>query len=353
MGANFPALLVINAGSSSVKYRVFETDSLSVLAAGKITQIGEKNSDFVTHEQAFSYLLEQIKDFKIVAAAHRVVHGGEKYFSAVQVTLEALDYLRNLSSLAPLHQPHNLNAIEIVQKLRPNMPQYADFDTAFHAGHNSLFDVYALPEGLRAQGLRKYGFHGLSYESICSVLEKNHPDFFMGRVVIAHLGNGASLCAVRNGKSIDTTMGLTALEGLPMGTRCGSIDPGLVLHLGQSHGKSFNEISDILYQRSGLLGLSGLSNDVKTLQESPNPQAAFALDFFAHKTAQYIAMMTTSLGGMDGLVFTGGIGENATQVRESIVKRLAFLPAFKTLVIKTDEELTIARHVKDLMNNGQ
>ncbi|HNQ91781.1 MAG TPA: acetate/propionate family kinase [Alphaproteobacteria bacterium] len=344
------ALLVINAGSSSVKYRVFDLSDLSVLTSDKIMRIGENGGEFATHEDAFVFLLERVKTFSIIAAAHRVVHGGEKYNSAAHITPKILNDLRELSPLAPLHQPHNLNAIKTLGKLLPDIPQYVDFDTAFHTGHDPIFDSYALPEDLRAQGLRRYGFHGLSYESICHQLKDSHLDAYRGRVVIAHLGNGASLCAVKNGKSIDTTMGLTALEGLPMGTRSGSIDPGLIIYLAKSLNYSPDKIEDILYNHSGLLGLSGISNDVKTLLESADPRAEFVLDFFAHKVAQHVAMMATSLGGMDALVFTGGIGENAAPVRDNILSRLSFLPSFKSLVIKTDEELAMARHVKGLMD---
>ncbi len=345
------SLLVINAGSSSVKYRVFDWDSLSPLDGDKIERIGESGSLCQTHRQAFEQLLEDTKKFNIKAAAHRVVHGGDFYDTPVLVTDEVMDDLRSLSVFAPLHQPHNLDAISVLRSLAPDMPQYADFDTAFHAGHDPVMDAYALPKDLRQRGLRKFGFHGLSYQSICSKLRGERPDLYSNKTVIAHLGNGASLCAVKNGRSIDTTMGLTALEGLPMGTRSGSVDPGLVLYLGMAMGKSFEELAKILYHKSGLLGLSNLSNDMKTLEENAehNSDAKFAIDVFVHKTSQHICQMMATLGGMDALVFTGGIGENSALVRQAVTQQLSFLPHFEVLVIPTNEELSIAENVRKLI----
>ncbi len=345
------ALLVINAGSSSVKYRLFDQDSLAPLGGSKFEKIGELGSSVETHRQAFEQILRDTKDFNIKAAAHRVVHGGNFFHAPALVTDEVMDDLQSLCVFAPLHQPHNLEAISILQSLSPDMPQYADFDTAFHAGHNPVVVSYALPKDLRQRGLRRFGFHGLSYQSICSKLRNEHPHLIEKKIVIAHLGNGASLCAVKNLCSIDTTMGLTALEGLPMGTRSGSVDPGLVLYLGMAMGKSFDDLSEILYHKSGLLGLSNLSNDMKTIEThaAQNPDAKFAIDVFVHKTSQHICEMMCSLEGMDALVFTGGIGENSELVRQSVTKKLGFLPRFEVLVMSTNEELSIAENVKKIM----
>ena len=343
------ALLVINAGSSSVKYRVFSLNDLSPLAADKITRIGESGSAVQSFKQAFELILKDTQPFNIKAAAHRVVHGGTFYHAPVFVTPEVIKNLASLNGFAPLHQPHNLQAIAIMAEIFPDLPQFADFDTAFHVGHDPVYDAYALPEYLRNMGLRRFGFHGLSYQSICDQIKRDRPELYPKKLIIAHLGNGASICAVENGKSIDSTMGLTALEGLPMGTRSGSIDPGLLLFLGQEQNQSFDDISDILYHQSGLLGLSGISNDVKELSASSNPSAAFALDYFSHKVAQHVCMMMSSLGGMEALILTGGIGENSNIIRKNIEKRLSFLPTFESLICPTDEENSIARNVKELL----
>lgn len=333
-------LLVINAGSSSIKYHVFDLHDLSVTVHGKIADLSDYN-------QAFRDIFTKTKELSLVAVAHRIVHGGEKYIEPVLVTDNVISYLRKLSGFAPLHQPHNLEAIDMIRSLRPDLPQYAAFDTAFHSGHNAVIDCYALPVSYRNMGLRRYGFHGLSYQYISLVIREKHPELADKKIVAAHLGNGVSLCAMKEGRSIDSTMGLTTLEGPPMGTRSGSVDPGLLLYLGQETSLSFDDISDLLYRQSGLLGLSGLTHDVKTLLESNDPQAKFALDVFCHKVSQHAAMMATSLGGMDALVFTGGIGENAARIRDNILNHLAYLPTFRTLTIPTNEEYMIARNIKD------
>ena len=340
-------LLVLNVGSSSVKYRLFDRDSLTECGGNKI--MGLKSHGNPTYEDAITRIINDVDKHDLAAVVHRVVHGGPNFSGAVSVTDNVLAELEKYSPFAPLHQSHNLAAIRIVQKLYPDIPQYACFDTAFHHGHDALFDTYALPATLRDQGLRRYGFHGLSYKWIAHVLRQDHPHLASGRVIIAHLGNGSSLCAMKNGKSIDTTMGLTALDGVPMGTRCGSIDPGLVLYLMKDMKLSPDEVENILYDKSGLLGLSGISNDVKTLLESDNPPAAFALNHFTLKVAQAIGALTVSLGGLDGIVFTGGIGENATKLRDSILKQVSHLGNIPHLVIKTNEEWIMAQEIQQVI----
>jgi len=357
-------ILVLNAGSSSVKFQLFaEQSELPLLAHGKVTDIGNKPvfsatydatgaittnplPDGATHENAVRQLLDWIhgheSGWHIVAVAHRVVHGGTEFTASVCVTSDIFHKLKKLCPLAPLHQPHNLLALGIAAQLLPHVPQIACFDTAFHAHHDPLFSLYALPQELTDKGVRRYGFHGLSYEWIAHVLKQDHPDLAKGRVIAAHLGNGASLCAMINGQSIDTTMGMTALDGLPMGTRCGALDPGAVLYMIRDLGMTPDEAEHILYEKSGLKGLSGLTNDVKILLESNDSKTKFALDYFALKIAQFMAMMAVAASGIDAIVFTGGIGENATPVREAVLRRLAFLGHPQVLVIPANEERIMA-----------
>ncbi len=352
-------ILVINAGSSSVKFSLFENQAdLKLLSSGQVAGIGNTPvfssgqdkktlSAGSTHEEALRFILDWIETQKqgiVVMAAHRVVHGGTLFREPVRITPEILEKLRGLNSLAPLHQPHNLAAIEILQKLKPDLPQIACFDTAFHAGHEPLFSLYALPQELTDKGIRRYGFHGLSYEWIAHVLKRDYPALAKGRVIAAHLGNGASLCAMKNGVSIDTTMGMTALEGLPMGTRCGSLDPGAIIYMIRDLGIAADKVEHILYNDSGLKGISGISNDVKTLLDSKDPNAIFALDYFSLKAAQFMGMMAVALGGVDGIVFTGGIGENAAPVRENILRRLEFMKPYQVHVIPANEERIMAMH---------
>ena len=357
------ALLVLNAGSSSLKFRLFGlTPDLPVIAGGKISDIGGRPifqahaSDetialplYTNAGAALSYVIDWLKhhagSWTLRACAHRVVHGGPDFIQATELDQRAVDDLRQFNSLAPQHQAHNLAAIEALWAQDPNLRQFACFDTAFHAHIDALHRTFALPAGLRDKGIRRYGFHGLSYAWIASRLKCDHPALVKGRVVIAHLGNGASLCALKAGQSIDTTMGMTTLDGLPMGTRCGAFDPGVVLYMQQSLSLTPDDISNQLYHQSGLLGLSGISNDVRTLLESPQPAAAFALDYFTLKTAQQIAAMAVSLGGLDGLIFTGGIGENAMPIREKILHHLSFLPAFETHIMAANEERQIALEI--------
>ena len=365
-------LLALNAGSSSVKFNLFGwEDALPLLATGKVAGIGEAPTFYAmeigaaasqkkelaassTQEDGLQTILDWVQGHAghdISIASHRVVHGGTFYRGPVIVAGDVVDKLRSLCPLAPLHQPHNLAAIEILARLMPDLVQTASFDTAFHAGHAPLFNVYAVPHELAEKGIRRYGFHGLSYKWIAEVLRRDHAALATGRVIAAHLGNGASLCAMKDGYSIDTTMGMTALDGLPMGTRCGSFDPGAVIYMIRTLGMSSEEAEHVLYTESGLKGLSRLSNDVKTLQESASAEARFALDYFALKTAQMIGMLAVALEGVDGIVFTGGIGENATAVREAILKRLAFLGRFETLVIPANEERMMAMEARAVAND--
>lgn len=363
------ALLTLNTGSSSIKFRLFGlTEALPFLLGGKVTDIGgvpvfqvheeEHSRDEThelpkdsTHESALAYVLDWLMEHQqgwvLASAAHRIVHGGERYSAPVRLDDEAMQYLQSLCPLAPLHQPHNLVAVEALRKYNKDLPQYGCFDTAFHARHDAIRASFAVSEAIRAQGVKRYGFHGLSYDWITHCLRREHPRLAKGRVVAAHLGNGASLCAMLNGESVDTTMGMTALDGLPMGTRCGAIDAGAVIFMQRELGLSVDALEKVLYEESGLKGLSGISNDVKTLSESLEPRAKQALDYFVWKCRQYIAAMAVTLGGMDALVFTGGIGENAVHIREQIVSGLSFLPAFETLVIPANEERSMAQSIQE------
>lgn len=365
-------ILAVNAGSSSVKFQVFDPSSdIELLAKGGIANLGGLPSFAATdettqvtdrkllpaactHEAAFRLILDWIdkrnKGWQITAIIHRIVHGGMAFRDSVRVTPKVIEQLRALSPFAPLHEPHNLAAIEIIGKLRPCIIQIACFDTAFHANHEPLFTEYALPQKMRDKGIRRYGFHGLSYEWIATVLQRDEPGLAHGRIIAAHLGNGASLCAMRDGISIETTSGMTALEGLPMGTRCGNLDPGALVYMTRELGLSPNEIEHCLYSESGLLGLSGRTPDVKLLQESGDAKAKFALDFFVLKVAQFMGMMAVALGGVDGIVFTGGIGENSGFLRDKILDRLAFLKPFEVRVIPANEERMMAIHARSLLH---
>jgi len=357
------ALLVLNAGSSSLKFRLFGlTPDLPVIAGGKISDIGGRPV-FQTYDTfditelplhadastALTFVLDWLKhharQWSLRACAHRIVHGGPDFVHACELDRQAVGDLQDLNSLAPQHQVHNLAAVEVLWSQYPRLRQFGCFDTAFHASIDPLHHVFALPDSLRNRGIRRYGFHGLSYAWIARRLKCDHPALAKGRVVAAHLGNGASLCAMKEGRSIDTTMGLTALDGLPMGTRCGSLDPGAVLYMQQTMNLTPEDLTNLLYNQSGLLGLSGISHDVRALLESTLPRAMFALDYFAMKAAQQIAAMATSLGGLDGLVFTGGIGENAAPIREKILHHLAFLPTFETHIIAANEERQMALEI--------
>lgn len=356
-------ILAINTGSSSVKFQLFAYNAeLALLAGGMVEDIGDKPSFSVTceheseqehkmlpvdftFENALHLILEWVtKSSQISIIAHRIVHGGDAFKESVIVTPAVVQKLKSYIPFAPYHQPHNLAGIAIVSKLNPHIPQIACFDTAFHTGRNPLFTEYALPKHIRDKGIRRYGFHGLSYEWIIHSLRQSDPTFAEGRIIAAHLGNGASVCGMYQGKSVDTSMGLTALEGLPMGTRCGTLDAGAVLYMMRELAMAGEEVENLLYNQSGILGLSGTTNNVETLQHSTQAEAQFALDYFSLRVAQFIAEMAVALGGVDAVVFTGGIGEHSAFVRDKVLSRIAFLKPYQVRVIPANEERIMAIH---------
>jgi acetate kinase len=381
-------ILVVNAGSSSIKFQLFSLeahDRLQRLLKGQIEGIGihprliAKGGNGLPIEESWPaqevasvpQALDKLVAFlrarlgKLpTAIGHRVVHGGPDYSEPTVIDDTVLDRLETFSPLAPLHQPNNLAPIRAVRARQPQLLQVACFDTAFHRGHPEVADRYALPEQLYAAGVRRYGFHGLSYEYIANRLPEIAPNIARGRVVVAHLGSGASMCAISAGKSVESTLGFTALDGLPMGTRPGQLDPGIVLYLMQEKGMSAKDIEHFLYNECGLKGMSGISNDVRDLLASKDPRAKLTLDYFTYRISLYAGMLAAAMGGIDGFVFTAGIGENAPAIREAVAGRLAWLgldfdresnASGKMLisrtssrvacyVIPTDEELMIARH---------
>ncbi|MEY9534903.1 acetate/propionate family kinase [Sinorhizobium fredii] len=391
------ALLVVNAGSSSLKFQVFgiAEAGLTRQVRGQIGGIGTrprlqaKGADgSVLVDQ--SYAAEAVRDLPAAIAAarewlltleglelraigHRVVHGGPDYAQPVLIDATVLDRLASYQDLAPLHQPNNLAPIRLAMEINPDVPQVACFDTAFHRGHPEHADCYALPRALYDQGVRRYGFHGLSYEYIAERLREIAPEAAGGKVIVAHLGSGASMCALRDGHSVESTMGFTALDGLPMGTRPGQLDPGVVLYLISEKGMSADAVSDLLYHEAGLKGLSGISNDMRELLASDDPRAAFAIAHFVHRCRLNAGMLAAALGGVDAFVFTAGVGENSAPIRARIAEGLTWLgaeldPAANDVggalistatsrvalhVIPTDEELMIARHTLALINTHQ
>ncbi len=345
------AILVLNAGSSSIKFTIFDYESaeLSVRFEGQIEGIGTRprfkiytGAGTVAHEAAWenpplgrghAYALERLADWLdpqlpeegLIGVGHRVVHGGAKYSAPVLLNDQVLHELEAFVPLAPLHQPANLAGIAAAMDFLPGVPNVACFDTAFHRTHPFVADRFAIPTEFYAEGVRRYGFHGLSYEYIAYALPKLAPSLAQGRVVVAHLGNGASMCAIKAGRSMDSTMGFTALDGLPMGTRCGQIDPGVLLYLMQEKGMGARQIEELLYKRSGLLGLSGVSNDMRALSESDDPRAAETIDYFVYRIIRETGALTAALGGLDGLIFTAGIGENAIELRRRVCQGLEWL----------------------------
>jgi acetate kinase len=384
--------LVLNAGSSSLKFCVFGRppgESWHLEARGQVegigtsprlsvkNAIGESMANQDVHAAdgpealaaLAAWLRSKFGGSRVLGVGHRVVHGGTRFNGPTILNAEVLRELYQLVPLAPLHQPHNLAAIEAVSERLPGIPQVACFDTSFHRGQPAVAELIPLPRELRRQGLQRYGFHGLSYEYVASVLPQVAPEIARGRVIIAHLGSGASLCALKDGKSVDSTLGFTALDGLCMGTRPGSIDPGVVLHLFQGLNLSAKEVETLLYKKSGLLGISEISNDMRDLLGRSEPFARLAVDYFVYRVAKEIGALTAALGGLDGLVFTAGIGENAPEIRERICAASAWLgleldegansrglPKISTdrsnpsvWVIPTNEELMIARHTGALL----
>ena len=390
-------ILVLNAGSSSIKFSVFKAEAPdpSVELKGQVeglyanahfvardasgTTIGEKRwaeGEKVGHDGGLTHLTEFLRayrgDRRVLAVGHRVVHGGAEYSRPVLLDENLVAKLEKLSPLAPLHQPHNPAAIKKLLELAPQIPQVACFDTAFHRTHPEVAQAYALPPEITMRGVRRYGFHGLSYEYIASVLPKMDPRSAAGRVVVAHLGNGASMCAIRAGRSVASTMGFTAIEGLPMGTRCGSLDPGVILFLMDELGMSARAIEKLLYTRSGLLGVSGVSSDMRALEASSEPFAKAAIDLFVYRIGRELGSLVAALGGLDAIVFTAGIGENSVAIRSHVCRNAAWVGVkldasanerqgplitvsdspVSAWVIPTDEELMIARHTLQLVGTA-
>jgi len=391
-------ILVINAGSSSIKFSTFETATDRTLAAGargQVDGLGERSGRSARMEiadaQGQKLLDEPISghDHRAAMAAihdwfaahlgsesgfaavgHRVVHGGVAYAKPVIIDENVLAALEELVPLAPLHQPHNIAAIRAVAAVAQDVPQVACFDTAFHRQAPALAQEFALPRALTEKGVRRYGFHGLSYEYIASVLPQVAPECAAGKVIVAHLGNGASMCAMTAGRSIATTMGFTAVDGLPMGTRTGALDPGVILYLLQHENMDAHAIQELIYQRSGLLGVSALSSDMRTLLASEQPAAKEAVDLFVYRIGRELGSLTAALGGLDALIFTAGIGEHAAEVRKRVCMDAQWIglsldqsanqaggprisqPASKVSawVIPTDENLMIARHTRRLLD---
>jgi len=386
--------LVLNAGSSSLKFCVFQRpreERWRLEARGQIEGIGtsprlsakdaqgrslanEKLDAAVRDgsaaiETLAAWLRSKYGGSRVLGVGHRVVHGGAKFGGPTVVSREILAELYELVPLAPLHQPYNLAAIEAVFERLPDVPQVACFDTSFHRGHAAVAEVIPLPSEICKSGLRRYGFHGLSHEYIASVLPEVAPEVAAGRVIVAHLGSGASLCALKEGESVDSTMAFTALDGLCMGTRPGALDPGVVLYLFQHLGLSAKEVETILYKKSGLLAISGISNDMRDLLGRGEPEARLAVDYFVYRASKEIGALAAVLSGVDGLVFTAGIGENSAEIRRRICESASWLgveldeeananrgprissPQSKvsTWVIPTNEEQMIARHTGSLL----
>jgi acetate kinase len=387
------SILVVNAGSSSVKFQVFAVDGdgrLGRQIKGQMDGIGsrprlrasgaagekladraypiENVGDVPAALQVAADWLRDERRITPLAVGHRVVHGGPDYDRPVLIDHGVVTRLERYSTLAPLHQPHNLAPIRTLLANFPSLPQVACFDTAFHRAHDKLADRYAIPRQLHEEGVRRYGFHGLSYEYIAKTLPKVAPEIATGRVIVAHLGSGASMCALHGGRSIESTMGFTALDGMPMGTRPGQIDPGVILYLLGAKGMTPAEVQNFLYRDCGLKGLSGVSNDMRELQSSADPNAAFAVEYFVYRAALNAGMLAAALQGVDAFIFTAGIGENSESIRARIAERLGWLgvvldPAENArhalrisrsgttpvYVVPTDEELMIAQHTLALL----
>ena len=386
--------LVLNAGSSSLKFSVFirpSHENWKLASRGQIEGIGtsphisatdsehhsllDQNLDATVRDQRTAldalahWLRSKYSGARVLAVGHRVVHGGMEYTGPRIVTPQVLADLHALEPLAPLHQPHNLAAIEAVSERLPGVPQVACFDTSFHRTHSAVAQLVPLPRKIRDAGVQRYGFHGLSYEYIASRLPQVAPEIAEKRVIVAHLGSGASLCAMKNRKSVDSSLGFTALDGLCMGTRPGSLDPGVVLHLFHALGLSTKDVASMLYKQSGLLGISGISNDMRVLLASAEPDAHLAVDYFVYRAAKEIGALAAVLGGVDALVFTAGIGENSAEIRKRICLACAWLgieldeqsnvraqsrissrdSKVSAWVIPTNEELMIAWHTGVLL----
>jgi len=389
------AILVLNAGSSSIKFSVFtvRADELALAMHGQIEDLytaprfavqnaagaqidarawnkGTRLGHDGAIEHLVQFLSEHRENHRLIAVGHRVVHGGLDYSEPTLINAQVVAKLEKFVPLAPLHQPHNLTPIRVVLERMPQMPQVACFDTAFHRAQPELAQAFALPSHITERGVRRYGFHGLSYEYIASALPALDAKAAAGRVVVAHLGNGASMCAINVGNSVASTMGFTAVEGLPMGTRCGALDPGVMLYLMDEMKMDARAIEKLIYQQSGLLGVSGISSDMRTLLESKDQRAKLAIDLFVYRIGRELGSLTAALSGLDALVFTGGIGEHAVAIRERVCREAGWLgieldaaangkggPRISTAasrvaawVIPTNEELMIARHTRALLD---
>ncbi len=386
--------IVINAGSSSLKFKLFDKKSLKEFSYGQITGIGTEKVKLVVKDSIeesklkeeildktlsrddilvnlISILMGIYKDIEITSAGHRVVHGGDKFVQPTVVSNEIISYLKSVEHLSPIHLPHNIRPMEVLQAKFPNIKQIACFDTAFHASNPIHTKLYALPRELSYDDkIIRYGFHGISYQYIAENLKENYPDLYKGKVVVCHLGAGASLCALVEGKSYTTTMGFTPLDGLVMGSRTGSIDAGIIIHLMNHKGYSIHDIEDMLYYKSGVLGLSGISSDFYTLETSDNPNAKEALKVYDYNLVKSIGGLVAVMGGLDAIVFTAGVGENSVQSRLEVANAFEFLgikfdeiankskqevitkpsSKIKMMVIPTNEELMIAREVSKLTN---
>ena len=388
-------ILTLNAGSSSIKFALFASGpTLDECVRGQIEGLGSAPQlqaeqagktiaderldagEVVDQASALAVVLRFLEhtagQVTVAAVGHRVVHGGVDFSESVVLDEERFKALERLNPLAPLHQPYNLSGVRAAQSAFPDAAQVACFDTAFHRAHPWVSDTYALPREFYQQGIRRYGFHGLSYEYVIDRLKQVAPFHEAGRVVVMHLGNGASMCAIRGGQSVGSSMGLTALDGLPMGTRCGQLDPGVVLYLIQERGMTPAEVQDLLYHRSGLKGLSGLSHDMRELEAAGTAEAMQAIDYFAFRIRRELGSMAAILSGLDAVVFSGGIGENAWRVRERVCAGFEWLgiemdharnragdmvissdrSRIRVLVIKTNEELMIARHTARLLSRS-
>lgn len=391
-----PVALTLNAGSSSLKFSLYDISGgagePAQMAIGLLENIGGQPrlkadlgevaghvardlsaSEAADHKSALATVLallrESFPEAKASVVGHRVVHGGPRYSEAMRVDDAVMDELKRLSPFAPLHQPHNIAGIEAAQEAFPDALQVACFDTAFHRHHPKHNDTFALPREYYAKGIRRYGFHGLSYEYISGELKRIAPLLHAGRVVVAHLGNGASMCAILDGRSVASTMGFTALDGLPMGTRSGQIDPGVIFYMVQQEGKTIDEVRELLYTKAGLLGLSGISNDMRILEKADVPEAHEAIDYFVFRIRRELGGLAAALGGLDALVFCGGIGENSRMIRNRICEGMDWIgleldhdrnddnarvistdfSRGRIMVIPTNEEIVIARAAKRLL----
>jgi acetate kinase len=381
------AILVLNAGSSSIKFSLFAArgDDLALDVRGQIEALStaprfvakDAASEVISERswsegaklgEAFDHLVaflrEELRDVHLLGVGHRVVHGGLEYTEPVRIDPTVLAQLEELIPLAPLHQPHNLRPIRSLLERRPELAQVACFDTSFHRSNPPLAQMFALPEKFTESGVRRYGFHGLSYEYIVSVLARFDARAAAGRTIVLHLGNGASMCAIEAGRSVATTMGFTAVDGLPMGTRSGSLDPGVILYLLDERGMDARAIEKLIYNESGLLGVSGISSDMRTLLQSEEPRAKLTIDLYVYRIGRELGSLAAALGGLDAIAFTAGIGENAAVIRSRVCADAAWLgieldpdanvaggPRISTAhstvaawVIPTNEELMIARH---------